>query len=501
MRRAIGDSIFGYMRVKAWISAGFALLICGGFLIGGLVSLFNALDFYIDAGAAEGRVIEVVESNHPTDKRVDRFYYASRIAFRTADGRAVTWQETDIDEMPSYKVGDAVTMLYSTDNPSDARIYTLDGMFGSPLTYLGIGLGLLFVFVPRLFLMPFGDLGESAVNLIVSATICAVGLGLLANTWLYTLQTRVADGRVVELIELHLKDKENAGYTSYRPRVAFQAEDGNTYSFKLGRAHRTPNRLIGDIVRVRYPVDDPTRAAPSNESTLWFPAGAAIAFGLFYLVMSFSVDLYYRGLRWLFYGNWGRRRAAPQQTVRYRPPAYEPPPAQAYAPPPAAATYLTAGATPSLRMRDLRAAGGGAAAAIAAVPDDGPSLLARLWDRLFGSYASLGQRIYLWAAMAVSMAVIAVGLLSLLHTLHFYTTAESAEGRVVDRVEQRISLGPTDRFLIANRIAFTGAAGRELTFVTDAAKEPHYAVGQTIPVLYNAYNHRDIRIDSFLDVF
>ncbi len=114
---------------------GWVMAISGPlFLIGALVAYTDTRMFIARAVRTEGIVVEMVAGglgSHITNAPVFTFSDDSGVEYTTLSALDST--------PPTYKVGEKITVLYDPDNPTNAKIEGLFGLWGIPLILAAIG--------------------------------------------------------------------------------------------------------------------------------------------------------------------------------------------------------------------------------------------------------------------------------------------------------------------------------------------------------------------------
>lgn len=128
-------------RLVAVILGALALVmgvVCG-------VVAFRTRAFLADSSSASGQVIQLVsrQSCSQDDDGRDRnctTVYAPRVRFTTADGQQIVFVSGTASSPPSYEVGDRVDIRYRSNDPSDARIDSVTGVWIATIITGGIAL-------------------------------------------------------------------------------------------------------------------------------------------------------------------------------------------------------------------------------------------------------------------------------------------------------------------------------------------------------------------------
>lgn len=109
----------------------------GLILLGATVFIYiNTAEFIKASATAEGVVVHV--------ERVDDVYYPT-VRFQTSDNKNIEFRSSTGSNPPSHSVGDNAEVMYSSDDPYNARINTFFSLwFGALLT--GV-IGLVFFFI------------------------------------------------------------------------------------------------------------------------------------------------------------------------------------------------------------------------------------------------------------------------------------------------------------------------------------------------------------------
>lgn len=97
--------------------AALMLLIAG-------ISTFSAISKINKEASAPGRVVDMVMRREYVNEqdRVVREYYYPVVEFTSADGRSHSAHINEGSQLPSYEVGDEVTVRYDPGHPLEARI-------------------------------------------------------------------------------------------------------------------------------------------------------------------------------------------------------------------------------------------------------------------------------------------------------------------------------------------------------------------------------------------
>lgn len=134
------------MKKPGFLSIVFGL-IGVGMLIGAAALALDTRSFVAAAKRAPGSVIELVEKRD-SDGSVT---YKPVVAFTADSGASVNFTSSFSSNPPAYDVGEAVEVLYSPDNPNDARIRgfgslwlgaVIVGGIGAVFAAIGFGIGL-----------------------------------------------------------------------------------------------------------------------------------------------------------------------------------------------------------------------------------------------------------------------------------------------------------------------------------------------------------------------
>jgi hypothetical protein len=121
------------MRIISWVSA-----IVGALLLLGALLLWNgSRRFVAGARTVQGAVVELIESRDS-----DGTTYKPVVRFTANDGREITYTESFSGNPAPYDVGETVEVLFTADNPHQARIKGFMSLWLAP-TILG-GMGLVF---------------------------------------------------------------------------------------------------------------------------------------------------------------------------------------------------------------------------------------------------------------------------------------------------------------------------------------------------------------------
>ncbi|MER6734283.1 DUF3592 domain-containing protein [Streptomyces puniciscabiei] len=117
------------------------------FLVIGLILAGVSVAFLVHADRARGTVVSLewrTDHDHTGPSRrtrtSDQPMAYPVVEFRSADGRARTFQSSTGSNPPSYEVGERVEVLYHAASPGDARINGFASLWLLPLVFGGIGL-------------------------------------------------------------------------------------------------------------------------------------------------------------------------------------------------------------------------------------------------------------------------------------------------------------------------------------------------------------------------
>jgi hypothetical protein len=112
-------------------------LVCG-------VTAFRTRAFLTESTSAPGEVIGIVprESCDEDDDghRSCTTVYAPRVRYTTADGREIVFVSDTASSPASYSEGDRVTIRYRPDEPTNARLDTVTGIWLSSIITGGLAL-------------------------------------------------------------------------------------------------------------------------------------------------------------------------------------------------------------------------------------------------------------------------------------------------------------------------------------------------------------------------
>ena len=120
-----------------------ALAIVLGVVCG--VVVFRTRAFLADSSIASGQVIQLVSRQSWTQDDDDRdrnctTVYAPRVRFTTADGQEIVFLSGTASSPPSHEVGDRVDVRYRSNDPTDARIDSVTGVWLGAIITGGIAL-------------------------------------------------------------------------------------------------------------------------------------------------------------------------------------------------------------------------------------------------------------------------------------------------------------------------------------------------------------------------
>lgn len=121
---------------KSYSRVTYITLIIGLAMVAGAAYWASRTSAFIDrAAVAVGKVIDLERS-----RSGDSSSYHPVVKFRTAAGQERTFRSSTGTNPPSYRVGEAVEVLYSESEPSDARIRGFFSLWGGPLIVGGMGM-------------------------------------------------------------------------------------------------------------------------------------------------------------------------------------------------------------------------------------------------------------------------------------------------------------------------------------------------------------------------
>jgi Protein of unknown function (DUF3592) len=99
--------------------------------------------FLSESSIASGRVVGLVPRESCDQDEPDRgctTAYAPRVRFTTADGEQVVFVSATASNPPAHEQGDLVDVRYRRDDPSDARIDSLTGIWIGAMVTGGLAL-------------------------------------------------------------------------------------------------------------------------------------------------------------------------------------------------------------------------------------------------------------------------------------------------------------------------------------------------------------------------
>ncbi len=113
--------------------------------------------------------------------------------------------------------------------------------------------------------------------LMIGLVGAACALVAVVERWQFLGSTTVVEGRLNGWVAERVKDSEGNVSVSQAPEISYVAADGVERRLKgLGGSQR--NKDVGDMVPVRYRLDNPAAALIDDTQNLW---GPVIGFGLF----------------------------------------------------------------------------------------------------------------------------------------------------------------------------------------------------------------------------
>ena len=107
-----------------------------GLLAGAIALAVNTRAFIATAKHAPGTVTELVPKRDKDDGSVT---YTPVVMFEAASGASVSFTSSFSSSPPAYDVGEKVDVLYSPDNPNEARINGFGSLWLGPIIMGGIG--------------------------------------------------------------------------------------------------------------------------------------------------------------------------------------------------------------------------------------------------------------------------------------------------------------------------------------------------------------------------
>lgn len=112
------------------------------FLIIGLVEVHKARVMVQEFVTASGTLIDNEYRSHTDPEDSARVYWAYYpvVSFTTAQGYLYIFTDGEGSDPPTYKVGEAVEVLYNPDDPRDATIHSWMSIWMGPLWITVIGL-------------------------------------------------------------------------------------------------------------------------------------------------------------------------------------------------------------------------------------------------------------------------------------------------------------------------------------------------------------------------
>jgi len=119
-----------------------------GMLVGAALLYLNTRSFLARASVAPGVVIDLVAS-----RSSDSITYRPVVRFSTAVGERVEFASGTSSNPPSYAKGEAVEVLYSPNQPRDAKINGVFSLWGGSLILGGMG-GVFLLIGVGIFVVP-----------------------------------------------------------------------------------------------------------------------------------------------------------------------------------------------------------------------------------------------------------------------------------------------------------------------------------------------------------
>lgn len=112
------------------------LLIGVGILTGDFFVIKSTMTFLSNSEKAEGSVIDIVKSRSSDGD----YMYRPEISFIDTTGQTITFTSSISSSMPSYQVGEKVSVLYDKSNSQSAKINTFFQLWFGPIimTVLGV---------------------------------------------------------------------------------------------------------------------------------------------------------------------------------------------------------------------------------------------------------------------------------------------------------------------------------------------------------------------------
>ena len=126
----------------------------------------------------------------------------------------------------------------------------------------------------------------------LSIVFGVIGLGLLAGAAALALNTRgfiatakQTEGLVTELIE----KRDSDGSVTYKPVVAFMADNGVLVNFTSSFSSNPPSYHVGEKVEVLYAPDDPNDARIRGFGSLWLAPVILGGIGTVFAAIGFGI--------------------------------------------------------------------------------------------------------------------------------------------------------------------------------------------------------------------
>lgn len=100
----------------------------------------RSLDFAANATRTQGTVVDLQRKYSTDSDGNGRYLYYPVVRFQTAAGEQSEFRGSAGSSSPAYGRGDQVTVLYFPQNPRDARIDSITGLWLGPLITGGLGI-------------------------------------------------------------------------------------------------------------------------------------------------------------------------------------------------------------------------------------------------------------------------------------------------------------------------------------------------------------------------
>jgi hypothetical protein len=123
---------------KRWALFVFSSIGLGWLLIG-LFTVWRTYKFIGHSVPVQGKIVALQPETQTDSDGQHSITYAPVFAFTAHDGASYTVTSSSSSNPPSYKVGEAVSVLYELDNPQTAKISSFFGLWFLPAIFGGGG--------------------------------------------------------------------------------------------------------------------------------------------------------------------------------------------------------------------------------------------------------------------------------------------------------------------------------------------------------------------------